>query len=198
MGRQSPVIAIALLTALAGAAVDARAQADGPTAPQRSASERQFIPIPPRPVPPSPIPPRPPGDGWVWVPPTYRTVYERVWQEPVYREVTEQAWVPDEYGWRTVDCWEDGTLVRRQVWTVVRPGYWTTVTRRELVSPGGWVYRARRELVTPGHWEWRGGVEPPPPTPIPQPAPRPTPAPRPPGLEPFSPLWEWPDDKPKG
>ena len=147
MGPRPFFIVIALIAMMDGA-VDACAQALEKSTPP--ASERRFIPIP-RPLP--PVPPRPPGDGWVWVPPTYRTVYERVWQEPVYREVTEQAWVPDEYGWRTVECWEDGTLVRRQVWTVVRPGYGSTVTRRELVSPGGWVYRARRELVTPGHWE---------------------------------------------
>ena len=143
---------------------------------------------------PNPIPPRPPGDGWVWVPPTYRTVYERVWQEPVYRTVTEQVWVPDEYGWRTVDCLEDGVILRRQVWTLVRPGYFTTQTRTVLVSPGGWVDRARREMVTPGRWEWRGPVAPPAPVPLPRPVPPPaTPSPRPPGLEPFSPLWEWPE-----
>jgi hypothetical protein len=140
--------------------------------------------------------PRPPGDGWVWVPPVYRTVYERVWQEAVYETITEQVWVPEEYGWRTVDCWEDGVYVRRQAWTVVRPGYFTTQTRRVQVSPGGWVDRARRELVTPGHWE-RRGTPVPPPIPWPQPLPQPphVPAPRPPGLEPFSPLWEWPEEK---
>jgi hypothetical protein len=156
------------------------------------ASRRIFMP--------GPRPPRPPGDGWVWIPPTYRTVYERVWQEPVYRTVTEQVWVPDEYGWRTVDCLENGVIVRRQVWTLIRPGRFETQTRTVLVSPGGWVDRARRELVTPGHWEWRGPVPPPPPVPLPQPwpqpiPPRPAPSPRPPALEPFSPLWEWPDEK---
>jgi hypothetical protein len=152
------------------------------------ALQRRIMPIP------RPIPPRPPGDGWVWVPPTYRTVYERVWQEPIYQTITEQVWVPEEYGWQTTDCWENGTYVRRQVWTIVRPGYFTAQTRRVLVSPGGWVQRARRELVTPGHWEWIGTPTPPPPPPIPWPQPQPphVPAPRPPGLEPFSPLWEWP------
>jgi hypothetical protein len=189
MGRQSSFIVVVVITALGGS-VGVCAQAVDPSGPP--ASERRLIPIP-RPVP--PMPPRPPGDGWVWVPPTYRIVYERVWQEAVYREVTEPVWVPDEYGWRTVECWEDGVSVHRQVWTVVRPGYWGTQTRRELVSPGGWVYRERRELVTPGHWEWRGGVEGPVPVPLPQPMPPRTPAARPPGLEPFSPLWEWPEDK---
>jgi hypothetical protein len=148
------------------------------------ALQRRIIPIP------RPVPPRPPGDGWVWVPPTYRTVYERVWQDPVYRTITEQVWVSDEYGWREVDCLENGVIVRRQVWTVIRPGYFTTQTRRVLISPGGWIDRARRELVTPGHWEWRGTpIPPPPPAPWPQPPPPHIPAPRPPGLEPFSPLW---------
>lgn len=167
------------------------AQSEGPDLTARQRDAHAFIPIP------RPIPPRPPGDGWVWVPPTYRTVYERVWQEPVYRTITEQVWVPDEYGWREVDCLENGAIVRRQVWTVIRPGYFTTQTRQILISPGGWIDRPRRELITPGHWEWRGTPTPPP-APWPQPLPRPphTPAPRPPGLEPFSPLWEWPEEKP--
>jgi hypothetical protein len=163
----------------------AQSEAAGPLLRQRDA--HSIMPIP--------RPPRPPGDGWVWVPPVYRTVLERVWREPIYRTITEQVWVPDEYGWRDADCWEDGAYVRRQVWTLIRPGYYTTQTRRILISPGGWIERPRRELVTPGHWEQRGAPTPPP-IPWPQPQPPHTPTPRPPGLEPFSPLWEWPDDKP--
>ncbi|HEY7117912.1 MAG TPA: hypothetical protein VH475_15095 [Tepidisphaeraceae bacterium] len=143
---------------------------------------------------------RPPGDGWVWVPPTYRTVYERVWQEPVYQSVTETVWVTDQWGWRTVGSWEGGAWVERPVWTLICPAHYETRTRQVLISPGGWVYRARQELVSPGHWEWRGLVMPAPaPGPWPTPVPPVRPPPRPAGLEPFSPLWEWPDDsKPAG
>ena len=161
----------------------------------QDASQRSsLIAIPPRRLPP------PPGEGWVWVPPTYRTVYDRVWSEAVYQTITENVWVPDQYGWRTVYCWEDGHYVQHQEWVLITPGHYDTCMRRILVSPGGWSYVPRQELLTPGHWEWRGPTPPPPPFP-PHPAPVPPPFPpstRPPELQPFSPLWEWPaDSKPE-
>src|SRR4051794_7931786 len=68
-----------------------------------------------------PIPMPPPGDGYVWVPPTYhtvhrqiwvpptyQTVYGQVWCEPVYQTVTEQVWIPEQYGWRPTTTWEGG------------------------------------------------------------------------------------------
>jgi len=189
MTRPIPFIALIVAGLLWPMVSAAQSDAAGPTARQRDA--HMFMPIP--------RPPRPPGDGWVWVPPVYRTVVERVWRDPVYRTITEQVWIPDEYGWRDADCWEDGVYVRRQIWTLIRPGYYTTQTRQLLISPGGWTDRARRELVPPGHWEHPGTPQPPPipwPHPLPQPQPPHTHTPRPPGLEPFSPLWEWPDDKP--
>jgi len=139
-----------------------------------------------------PIPGPPPGEGWVWVPPVYRTVYTRVWQAPVYQTITENVWVPDRYEWQTVCILEDGQYVERQVWVLV-PGHYETQTRRVMVSAGGWNLVPRQEMVSPGHWEWRGRPAPMPP--IPQPLPQPHVSnPRPPGLEPFSPLWEWPAD----
>ena len=132
--------------------------------------------------------PPPPGDGWVWIPPTYRTVYGRVWTEPVYQTVTETVWAPEQYGWRTVCYWENGQYVQRQEWVLISPGHFERRSHQVMISPGGWTWGPRLEVVTPGHWEWRGTTPPPPPV-----APTPfTPAPRPPGLEPFSPLWEWP------
>lgn len=155
-------------------------------------SAMYFRPIP-RPVPP------PPGDGWVWIPPTFRTVYDRVWSEPVYQTVRETAWVPEEYGWRTACYWEGGQYVQRQEWTITSPAHYETRTHQVQVSPGGWSYVPRREMITPGHWEWRGTTPPPPPQPWPVPTPTPphTPTTRPPGLEPFSPLWDWPADSKK-
>jgi hypothetical protein len=140
-----------------------------------------FIAVPRRPI------PAPPGDGWVWVPPVYRTVYGRIWREPVYQTVTENVWISDQYVWRTICTWENGQPVERQAWVLI-PAHQETRTRQILVTPGGWTWGSHQELVTPGHWE-RIGVGPVPP---PQPQPPHTPAPRPPGLEPFSPLWEWP------
>jgi hypothetical protein len=145
------------------------------------------------PIPRPPRVPAPPGDFWVWVPPTYRTVYDRVWQPPGVQTVTETVWVPDRYGWRTVCYWEGGQYVQRQEWGVVSPAHWETRTR-QVHTPGQWVMVPRQELISGGHWEWRGPT-PAPPAPTPTPQPR-TPAPRPSGLEPFSPLWEWPDEKP--
>ncbi len=137
-----------------------------------------FIPIPHRPI------PGPPGDGWVWVPPVYRTVYGRIWREPVYQTITETVWVPDQYAWVTICTSENGQPVQRQQWVLI-PAHQETRTRQILVTSGGWTWGTHQELVTPGHWE-RIDVQ------LPQPQPPHTPAPRPPGLEPFSPLWEWP------
>ncbi|MDB5321667.1 MAG: hypothetical protein JWN40_3298 [Phycisphaerales bacterium] len=138
-----------------------------------------------------PHPPFPPGDGWIWIPPTYRTVYERIWQPPTYQTVTETLWITDQYGWRTICTWEGGQYVQRQEWVLI-PAHYETRTRQILVSPGAWTWGPRQELVTPGHWERIGPIHPPVPVPFPQPQP---PTARPPGLEPFSPLWEWPADK---
>jgi hypothetical protein len=133
----------------------------------------------------------PPGDdGWVWVPPTYRTVYDRIWQPPTYQTVTENIWISDQYRWLTICTSEDGQPIQRQEWVLV-PAHYEARTRQIQVSPGGWTWGPRQELVTPGHWE-RVGPIPPHPVPFPQPQP---PTSRPPGLEPFSPLWEWPPDK---
>jgi hypothetical protein len=141
----------------------------------------------PNPRPPHPLPP---GDGWVWIPPTYRTVYERIWQPPTYQTVTETLWITDQYGWRTICTWEGGQYVQRQEWVLI-PAHYETRTRQILVSPGAWTW-GPRQLVSPGHWERVGPIHPTVPVPFPQPQP---PTARPPGLEPFSPLWEWPADK---
>jgi hypothetical protein len=152
-----------------------------------AADQRRLIPVPaPRP----PIP-APPGRGWVWVPPVYRTVYTRTWRPPVYQTVTENVWIPDRYDWQTVCTWENGQYVQREAWVLI-PGHFETQTRQVMISPGWWTLAPRQELVSPGHGEWRGPAPMPPP--VPQPTPPVTPAPRPPGLEPFSPLWEWPPD----
>jgi len=178
---------------------------------------RAMMPLP-RPI------PAPPGPGWVWIPPVYRTVvrevwvppttrtvYDRVWTGPVYQTVTDRVWVPDQYGWRKVTVFENGQSVERYEWVLTAPGHHETCTRQVLVSSGGWSYvprqeeitpghyerRAVQEMVTPGHWEYRGpGPVPMPPLP---PLPGLPPVPpvtggRPPGLEPFSPLWDWPAD----
>jgi hypothetical protein len=142
----------------------------------------------PNPRPPHPIPP---GDGWVWVPPTYRTVYDRIWLPPTYQTITQDVWVPDRYDWRTICTWEGGQYVQRQEWVLI-PGHYETQTRQILISPGRWTWGPRQELVTPGHWERIGPMPHPEPVPFPRPQP---PTGRPPGLEPFSPLWEWPTDK---
>jgi len=140
---------------------------------------------------PQPIPPWP-GDGWVWIAPTYRTVYERVYQEGHYQLTHERIWVPEQCGWRTICVWESGQWVERKEWVVITPGYWSNQPRQIWV-PGGWTMRARTIEVSPGRWEWRGpGIEP---GPMPLPTPRPDPTTRPPELKPFSPLWEWPDKK---
>jgi hypothetical protein len=145
----------------------------------------------PNPRPPRPIP-APPGDGWVWVPPVYRTVYDRIWQPPTYQTITENVWISDQYRWQTICTWEDGQPVQRQEWVLV-PAHYETRTRQIQTSPGGWTWGPRQELVTRGHWEYVGPI---PPHPVPPPFPQPQPpTTRPPGLEPFSPLWEWPADK---
>lgn len=144
------------------------------------------IPRPPR------VPAPPPGEYWVWVPPTYHTVYPRIWQPPSIRTVTETVWIPDRTGWRTVCYWDNGQYVQRQEWGVLVPGHFETRTR-DVETPGQWVTVPRRELIAPGHWEWRGpGLPPGPPGPPTSP---PVSSGRPPGLEPFSPLWEWPEEK---
>src|SRR5688500_10790819 len=87
---------------------------------------RRIVPRPPVPMP-NPIP-----QGWVWVPPVYktvvrqvwvppvyRTVYDRVWEAPVYRTMTERVWVPDVWGWQAAWCWENGAWVQRQQYVVV-------------------------------------------------------------------------------
>lgn len=150
-----------------------------------SAPQRMIAYPRPRPI------PAPPGDGWVWIPPTYKTVYDRVWTEPVYQTVSENIWVGDQYGWRTVCYWEDGQYVQRQEWVLISPGHYETRTRQVLISPGGWTWGPKLEVITPGHWEWRGTTPPPPQQPWPMPR---TPTVRPPELQPFSPLWDWPAD----
>jgi hypothetical protein len=157
------------------------------------ASVKMYILPHPRPI------PAPPGDGWVWIPPTYRTIYDRVWTQPVYRTVTETVWIPDQFGWRTTCYWENGQYVQREEWTLLTPAHAETRTHQIQISPSGWTWVTRQEVVTPGHWEWRGTTPPPPPQPQPWPQPMPPhgPTTRPPGLEPFSPLWEWPADSKK-
>jgi hypothetical protein len=151
------------------------------------ASQRaQMFPNPRRPI------PAPPGDGWVWVPPTYRAIYDRIWQPPTYQTITENVWISDQYRWLTICTSEDGLPVQRQEWVLI-PAHYETRARQIQVSPGGWIWGPRQELVTPGHWEHVGPL-PPHPMPVPFPQPQP-PTSRPPGLEPFSPLWEWPADK---
>jgi hypothetical protein len=76
---------------------------------------------------------------------------------------------------------------------MISPGGWTYGPRQEVLTPGHYEYREVRELVTPGHWEWAGPTPRPEPMPIPRPFPPPTGG-RPPGLEPFTPLWDWPAD----
>jgi len=145
-----------------------------------------LIPRPPR------MPPPPPGEHWVWVPPTYETVYDRIWQPPSIRTITETIWIPDRMGWRTICYWDNGQYVQRQEWGVLTPGHFETRTR-DVETPGQWVTVPRRTLITPGHWEWRGPGRPPG-LPLPPTNP-PSSTGRPPGLEPFSPLWEWPEEK---
>jgi hypothetical protein len=70
-----------------------------------------------------PVPPPP-----VWVPPVYRPVVERVWVPTIttaYREVP------------VVDVLGRVISYRREPY-VVRSGYWSTVTRQELVQEGYW------------------------------------------------------------
>lgn len=170
------VIAAALLLPAVGSQAQVGSGVD------LQSAQRRLMPIPG---------PRPPGPGWVWVPPVYRTVWERVWREGAYRPVNETVWVPDQYGWRTVCYWDGTQYVERQEWGVTVPAHYEMRSRQEWV-PGRWEWVERRELVTPGHWEWRGMGPSPRPDPVP---PDHRPAPRPPGLEPFSPLWEWPQEK---
>jgi len=182
MTRPIPFIALIVAGLLWPMFSAAQSDAAGPTARQRDA--HMFMPIP--------RPPHPPGDGWIWVPPTYRTVYDRIWQPPAYQTITENVWISDQYRWLTICTSEDGLPVQRQEWVLI-PGHYETRTHQIQTSPGGWTWGPRRELVTPGHWEY---VRPIPPHPVPAPFPAPQPpTTRPPGLEPFSPLWEWPADK---
>ena len=185
MSRPLPIVV--LIVAVAGLVWPvfsiAQLEVDAST---RRQNPSTFMPIP--------RPPYPPGDGWVWVPPTYRTVYDRIWQPPTYQTITENVWISDQYRWQTICTWENGQPVQRQEWVLVSAHY-ETRTRQIQVSPGGWTWGPRQELVTPGHWEHVGPIPPHPgPVPFPQPQPQP-PNTRPPGLEPFSPLWEWPADK---
>jgi hypothetical protein len=135
-------------------------------------------------MPPVPTPRPVPPPGW-----TYR------WVAPVYQTVTDRSWVPETVQW-VAEWREISPGVYQQVLRqVVTPGYWTTTTRRVLVSEGHW------ELVR---------VEPPPiivdpPIVIRPPVPPPVvvPGPRTVGvdgyrsgrgedLSKFSPLTEWP------
>lgn len=119
----------------------------------------------------------------VWVPPVYRTVYDRVWVEPEYRTVSERVWhepivrtecervwVPARYEERWVTkvdhrgdrvrvgervCVEPGHYEERKREVVVRAGTWEIVDRRELVCEGRWKTVERQELVSDGRYEWR-------------------------------------------
>lgn len=177
---------IALLALLA---VSAPARVHAQVATQKSSLDARFIPIPPsRPIHP------PPGDGWIWVEGYWQTVYQRTWQPPTYETISENVWVPEQYGWQTVCRWENGQYVQRQEW-VLFPGHYEVRTRQVVVSPGGWIWTSKQVWV-PGHWERVGPVPVPTPPPPPMPPPQP-PTARPPGLEPFSPLWDWPADSHK-
>jgi hypothetical protein len=157
-------------------------------APATAGQRAGYIALPhPRPI------PGPPGDGWIWIPPTYRTVYQRVWQPPVYQTVNQSVWIPDRYEWITICPGDVGLDVQNGQWVLI-PGHYEIQTMNVEVSPGRWTYVARQQLITPGHWEHRGVIPGPPPMPLPLPQPPHVPGPRSPGLEPFSPLWEWPAD----
>ena len=92
----------------------------------------------------------PPGPGWIWVPPVYDTVYDRVWVEARVERVAEQVWVPATYGYQPL---YDGTghLVRYD-YVVVCGGYYETHWR-DIVRPGHWETVTRQVLVREGHWE---------------------------------------------
>jgi hypothetical protein len=78
----------------------------------------------------------PPGWTYQWVPPAYRTVYDRTWVADQVRWVTDWVQVsPGRY---------------EQVWRqVVTPGHWETTTRQVLVSNGYWQL-VRVDLPRPG------------------------------------------------
>jgi hypothetical protein len=99
----------------------------------------------------APAPPAPPGWAYRWVPPTYRTVFDRLW--------IPQQCTP------VVD------------WVEISPGHFVQ-TWRNVLTPGHWQTTTRRELLDPGHWELVALAPPPrfrplPVEPIPMPLPRP-------------------------
>ncbi len=137
----------------------------------------------------------PPGPGWVWVPPVYETVYDRVWVEAQVERLADQVWVPAVYGYRPVyDSW--GHVINYE-YVVICGGYYET-RWRDVVVPAHWQTVTRQVLVREGHWERIGPIPPPEPV-IRVPVGVPTVGvdgyKTPTGNEgkgPFTPLWEWP------
>jgi hypothetical protein len=132
------------------------------------------IPRPPVWVPPRPEPP--PGYYYRWVPPVYRTVYDRVWVEETTQRICQ--------------------------WMEIAPGRWERVWTTTTI-PAHWETTARRLLVSDGYWQLVQIAPPPQPIPLPYPVYRNPPTVGVDGyaqhggedLRKFSPLSEWPDRK---
>lgn len=155
----------------------------------------------------APILPGPPGPGWVWVPPEYKTVVERVWVPARTERVPERVWIEAVWDYRPIydAC---GNFIKYG-YVMVSPGRWETHWKTVTI-PAHWETRSRQVLVRAGYWKWVGVTPPPPPVPLPVPVDPPviqepvgTPGvpsvgvegydtPKPEKPSPFTPLEEWP------